>query len=227
MLPEHGESSFELSGPDLEAKWAFDARISRLGGQAELLGWVVVLRDITAHKRAEEERVRMLSEQAARAEAEAANRAKDRFLATLSHELRTPLTPVLAAVTGMLGDAMTPESLRVVLEMIRRNITLEARLIDDLLDLARIRKGALDLKRENIDAHELIKHVIAICEDDFRRAEITLGLDLAASEHHVECRLDSLPAGALEPDQERDQVHPCRRPRDRAHGRSPERCGLA
>ena len=185
VMPEQGESSFELAGPEPAGRAAFDARISRLGGQAELLGWVVVLRDITEHKRAEEERVRMLSEQAARAEAEAANRAKDRFLATLSHELRTPLTPVLAAVTGMLGDAATPESLRVVLEMIRRNITLEARLIDDLLDLARIRKGALDLKREDVDARDLIKHVIAICDDDFRRAEIKLGLDLAASEHHV------------------------------------------
>ncbi len=149
VMPEQGESSFELAGPEPDARAAFDARISRLGGQPELLGWVVVLRDITEHKRAEEERVRMLSERAARAEAEAANRAKDRFLAMLSHELRTPLTPVLAAVTGMLGDAATPESLRIVMEMIRRNITLEARLIDDLLDLARIRKGALDLKREN------------------------------------------------------------------------------
>ena len=188
VMPEQGESSFELSGPEPEAAaaaTAFDARISRLGGHPELLGWVVVLRDITEHKLAEEERVRMLSEQAARAEAEAANRAKDRFLATLSHELRTPLTPVLAAVTGMLGDAATPQSLRVVLEMIRRNIALEARLIDDLLDLARIRKGSLDLKREDIDAHDLIKHVIAICDDDLRRAEIKLGVELAAVQHHV------------------------------------------
>ncbi len=186
QMPDQGESSFELAGPEPETAAAFDARISRLGGEAELLGWVVVLRDITPHKRAEEERVRMLSEQAARAEAEAANRAKDRFLATLSHELRTPLTPVLAAVTGMMGDAATPESLRVVLEMIRRNISLEARLIDDLLDLARIRKGALDLKREVLDAHDLIKHVIAICDDDFRRAEIKLSLELAAAGHHVD-----------------------------------------
>jgi PAS domain S-box-containing protein len=183
-MPNQGESSFELAGPS-DASSAFDARISRLGGQGELLGWVVVLRDISAHKRAGEERVRMLFEQSARAEAEAANRAKDRFLATLSHELRTPLTPVLAAVTGMLGDAATPDSLRIVLEMIRRNIALEAGLIDDLLDLARIRRGALHLKREILEAHELIKQVIAICDDDFRRAEIELSLELAATAHHV------------------------------------------
>ena len=59
----------------------------------------------------------MLQEQAARAEAEADNLAKDRFLATLSHELRTPLTPVLATITAMLGDSDTPESLRQTLEM--------------------------------------------------------------------------------------------------------------
>ena len=88
----------------------------------------------------------MLAEQSARAEAEAANRAKDRFLATLSHELRTPLTPVLATVTAMLGDPSTPSSLRSVLEMIRRNVDLETRLIDDLLDLTRIRRSELPLR---------------------------------------------------------------------------------
>ena len=179
LLPTQGERGFELAGPDGEPFSAFDARISRLEGQGAVLGWVLVLHDITAHKRAAEERVRMLSEQSARAEAEAANRAKDRFMATVSHELRTPLTPVLASVTAMLGDATTPESLRTVLEMIRRNIALEARLIDDLLDLARIGRGALHLKREIIDAHEMINHVMGICEDDFRRAGLEHRLDLA------------------------------------------------
>ena len=111
----------------------------------------------------------MLREQAARAEAEAANRAKDRFLATLSHELRTPLTPILATVTAMLDDPSTPGAFRSVLEMIRRNVGLEARLIDDLLDLTRIRGGKLHLEREVIDAHELVHHVVEICREDFRR----------------------------------------------------------
>ena len=185
-LPEQGERGFELAGPDGGTVSAFDARISRLEGQGAVLGWVLVLHDITAHKRAAEERVRMLSEQSARAEAEAANRAKDRFMATVSHELRTPLTPVLASVTAMLGDATTPESLRTVLEMIRRNIALEARLIDDLLDLARIGRGALHLKREIIDANEMINHVMGICEDDFRRAGLEHRLDLGAASHHLD-----------------------------------------
>ena len=128
----------------------------------------------------------MLREQAARAQAEAANRAKDRFLATLSHELRTPLTPVLATVTAMLGDSDTPETLRPVLEMIRRNVALEARLIDDLLDLSRISRGTLYLKREVVDVHELVDHVIEICRDDFHRARLQLVLDLTAIRHHVD-----------------------------------------
>jgi PAS domain S-box-containing protein len=185
-LPEHGERSFELTGGEAGASSAFDARISRLGTDEAMLGWVLVLRDITAHKDAALERERMFSEQAARAEAEAASRAKDRFMATLSHELRTPLTPVLASVTAMLGDAETPESMRTVLEMIRRNVSLEASLIDDLLDLARIRRESLHLKREIVDAHELINQVTAICADDASRAELEVSLDLGADFHHLD-----------------------------------------
>jgi PAS domain S-box-containing protein len=185
-LPEQGELSFELTGGEAGTSSAFDARISRVGSEGAILGWVLVLRDITQHKRVAEERVRMLSEQSARAEAEAASRAKDRFMATLSHELRTPLTPVLATVTAMLGDAATPEPLRATLEMIRRNISLEARLIDDLLDVARIRRGALHLKREIVDAHELIDRVIGICDEDFRRAGLEPSLELGAAHHHLD-----------------------------------------
>jgi len=185
-IVEHGESSFEIGGGDSEQPSSFDVQISRLGEAGFPSGWVVVLRDITEQKHAAEERVRMLHEQAARAEAESANRAKDRFLATLSHELRTPLSPVLATVTAMLGDSTTPDAFHTVLEMIRRNVVLEARLIDDLLDLARIGRGTLHLKREVIDAHEMVDHVIEICGDDLRQAQLQLELDLAARRHHVD-----------------------------------------
>ena len=68
--------------------------------------------------------------------------AQDRFLATLSHELRTPLTPILAAATAMLDHPVSPaDDLPELLGMIRRNVVLEVRLIDDLLDLTRIRGG--------------------------------------------------------------------------------------
>src|SRR5690606_11301759 len=85
--------------------------------------------------------------------AEQANRAKSEFLAVLSHELRTPLTPVLAGVQLLqqeleeaeaieaAGAEAQEEDVRDTLSMIRRNVELEVRLIDDLLDLTRITRG--------------------------------------------------------------------------------------
>jgi signal transduction histidine kinase/CheY-like chemotaxis protein len=182
----HSELNFPLDGPCAGVEAAYDARISRLGKGLDPAGWVLVLRDITQHRRAAEDRMRALHDQAARAQAEAESRAKDRLLATVSHELRTPLTPVLATVTAMSGDPATPEALRPVLEMIRRNVALEARIVDDLLDLARIHRGTLCLTREVVDAHELVDHVIAICRDDVDRANIRLVVDLHAIEHHLD-----------------------------------------
>ena len=75
------------------------------------------------------------SERGARADAEAANRAKDHFLAVLSHELRTPLTPVAMVAAALELDSRIPQDLRGDVAMIRRNVELETRLIDDLLDL--------------------------------------------------------------------------------------------
>jgi two-component system CheB/CheR fusion protein len=94
---------------------------------------------------------------------EAASRAKDHFLAVLSHELRTPLSPVLAAVSVLEEDATLGSGLRDTLAMIRRNIELEARLIDDLLDLTRISRGKLVLHRQSIDAQQILVHAVDIC----------------------------------------------------------------
>ncbi len=193
-IGDQGEASFELIGPIPDDASVFDARISRLGGapaadghgRPPAAGWVLVLRDISASKQAEEERVKALREQAARAEAEAANRTKDRLLATLSHELRTPLTPILATATAILERPDTPEPMRQVMAMIRRNVNLEVRLIDDLLDLIRVRGGKLHLKREAVDAHELIHRVAEICRGDLEAAELRLVLDLAARRHDVD-----------------------------------------
>src|SRR4051812_5864510 len=97
------------------------------------------------------------SAQNARAESDRANRAKDSFLAMLSHELRTPLTPVLTSVLALEQSDGLPEELRPSLQMIRRNVQLEARLIDDLLDLTRISKGKVQLNLEEVDAHLLLR----------------------------------------------------------------------
>jgi signal transduction histidine kinase/CheY-like chemotaxis protein len=115
---------------------------------------------ISERRRAEAEMRR------ARDEAEGANRAKDQFLATLSHELRTPLTPVLAISSVLERDPALPSATRRQLEVVRRNAELEARLIDDLLDLTRIAKGKVRLEVEPVDLAALLDDVIEVCGAD-------------------------------------------------------------
>jgi PAS domain S-box-containing protein len=148
----------------------------RVGSDRALCSFIV--EDITERKRADAE----LRE--ARDVAEAACRAKDRFLAVLSHELRTPLTPVLFGVSSMLESNPGPE-LRPTLEMIRRNIELEARLIDDLLDLSRFSRGRMRLEFETIDIHDTIRRAIEICNDETFVAGLDVVTELAAAEHHA------------------------------------------
>lgn len=154
----------------------------------EIVGAVLVFRDVSEDRRREEERERLLAaEQAARSEAETANRAKDRFLAVLSHELRTPLTPVLLAASSLLeqgDDALDPD-IRSVLEMVRRNVELESRLVDDLLDVSRIGRGRLVLDLEVVDAHRAIRDCVEICRDAIFVAGVEVVLNLAARDYHV------------------------------------------
>jgi len=96
-------------------------------------------------------------------EAEASSRAKDHFLATLSHELRTPLTPVLALVSALQRDERLPQDVQEDISIIFRNIELEARLIDDLLDITRIARGKLELQFDTLDIRPIILHAIKTC----------------------------------------------------------------
>jgi PAS domain S-box-containing protein len=137
-----------------------------------------IIEDITALKRTEED-LRVAKEVA-----EAASRAKDRFLAVLSHELRTPLTPTLIAVSSMIESKPDP-ALLPALEMIRRNIELEARLIDDLLDLSRIVRGRLRLDPEVVDVHQVIRRAVEICRDEVLVAGLVVLTELKARYHHV------------------------------------------
>ena len=118
-------------------------------------------------------------------EAEAANAAKDQFLAVLSHELRTPLTPVLLCVEALSHDPSLTPAVRDAMEMTRRNIELEARLIDDLLDLTRIRRGKLQLHRAPTDVHALLRSSIGICDADLRAKNLRVSLGLSAVRHLV------------------------------------------
>src|SRR5437763_2646181 len=121
----------------------------------------------------------------AKENAEAASAAKDRFLATLSHELRTPLNPVLLWADGILNQPGLHPELEQGLRMVCRNIELEARLIEDLLDLTRIARGKLQLRLQPTDVHELIKHAIEIVRADVDCRHIQLSVTLEAASHQV------------------------------------------
>ena len=124
--------------------------------------------------------------QRAKDQAEAANRAKDQFLAVLSHELRTPLTPVLAVSTAAQVNLELPEQVRADFSMIRRNVELEAKLIDDLLDLTRIGRGKIHLHLETLDAHQVVRHALSVsATDEMAMKHLQLNADLAADRHHV------------------------------------------
>ncbi|CAN5645280.1 hypothetical protein BH09PLA1_BH09PLA1_17920 [soil metagenome] len=130
--------------------------------------------DVTELKRAQHEL------QKAKEVAESADRAKDQFLAVLSHELRTPLTPVLSAVQLWSSDESVPAQAREDLEMIRRNVELEARLIDDLLDLTRVARGKIDLQLQPCDAHLAIERAVEMCRPEITDKNLQLTIDLSA-----------------------------------------------
>ncbi len=140
---------------------------------------------ISRHQEAEERARADVALRLAKEEAEAANRAKDDFLAALSHELRNPLNPVLLCASDLAVDPTLPEEVRQSLRMIHRNIELEARLIDDLLDLTRITRGLMRLESSGCDAHALLRHTEEIIRVDAAAAGVTVEFALDASEFHV------------------------------------------
>src|SRR5215472_17001548 len=113
------------------------------------------------------------------------NLAKDQFLAMLSHELRTPLTPVLASALALESEPDLPRDIHESLQMIRRNVELEARLIDDLLDLTRIDRGKVQLNFEVVDAHTLLQNALDICQAEIDRKNLARVLNLGARKLHM------------------------------------------
>jgi CheY-like chemotaxis protein len=116
----------------------------------------------------------------AKTAAETANRSKDDFLAALSHELRTPLNPVLLLASEAADDPELPAAVRAQFAIVRNNVELEARLIDDLLDLTRITRGKLSLNQQPLDVHDILQQAISIVRADAAAKQIRLALDFHA-----------------------------------------------
>ncbi len=121
-----------------------------------------------------------------------ANDHKDHFIAVLSHELRTPLTPVLAAISLLQRDNHLDNETRAIVAMIHRNIILEARLIDDLLDMARSGRDQLHLVRHAVDIRLVVERAIEVCKPDMEARALALDVDLTDGPILVEADADRL-----------------------------------
>ncbi|MDB6073964.1 MAG: hypothetical protein JWO89_1604, partial [Verrucomicrobiaceae bacterium] len=160
---------FRLRGKDGSYRWFLVRAAPMQDGEGNTTRWFGTNTEIHELKTAQ-------------SEAERASHAKDDFLAALSHELRTPLTPVLMMAAALREDERLPADAREQLGMVERNIALEARLIDDLLDLTSIAKGKLRLHTQFCDAHSLIGLAIDIVREDAQAKGIQFSRELGA--HH-------------------------------------------
>ena len=143
--------------------------------------------EIAERKRTEEELA------AAKAVAEQANRAKDHFLAVLSHELRTPLTPVVMGVSMLQDRSDLVPAVRETLEMIGRNVEMEARLIDDLLDVSRIARGKIELPKQRVEFCTVIERAVEVCKPDIEARRLHFGVDMGpAAPYWVEADVSRL-----------------------------------
>jgi signal transduction histidine kinase len=121
----------------------------------------------------------------ARDAAEEASAAKTRFLATVSHELRTPLNSVLMIAESMRDNGALPRPIRNDVDSILRCVELEARLIDDLVDLSRIGSGKLSLDFKPVDLHEPLAEAIRFSAPDARERQLELATDLRATDSRI------------------------------------------
>lgn len=174
---------FRVRRADGEWRWfresgrcVYDAE----GNPISLLG---IMFDITERRRVEEEKEVLLNlEQSARADAEAANRLKDEFLAMLSHELRTPLVAILGWATTILASPKRDEAVIThALEVIKRNARLQTRIIEDMLDVSRIVAGKLQLDLRPVDLPSIVEASIATVQPaaDAKGIQVRLTLNSA------------------------------------------------
>jgi PAS domain S-box-containing protein len=180
------EIEYRLRRADGQFRWHLGRALPVRDARGEIVRWFGTNTDIHDAKILQEQNDRLLeSERAAHAEAEAASRAKDRFLAVLSHELRTPLSPVVMSIAAMEIDPDLPLKFHEDVAMIRRNIELEVKLIDDLLDLSRVASGKLRLHPQPVRVHEILRHVLQSSVSDMAAKRLDLVSHLDAADDRV------------------------------------------
>lgn len=158
---EEWEDTFPLRGRNGEYRWFLSRAVPIRDESGKLIRWFGTNTDITAERISQQERETLLQrEKRAHNEAEAANRAKDEFLAMVSHELRAPLNAMLGWAKILRGGKYKPETLSHALEVIERSARSQQQLIEDLLDSSRIISGKLRLEMQPVDMAMLIETAV-------------------------------------------------------------------
>ncbi len=170
----------EFVMPDGSVRYIYGKAVPLYNRRGKVRGAIAGFVEITALKQSEKEREELLQrERLAREEAEQANRVKDQFLAVLSHELRSPLNPILGwsklLQTRKFDEAKTAKAL----EAIERNARLQAQLVDDLLDLAKILRGKLHLNNAPVDLAFVIEAAMEAVKTAAAAKSISISLNLS------------------------------------------------
>ena len=170
---------YRLRRYDGEYRWVLDNGVPLYDDRREFIGYIGSCVDITELKRSETDRAQLLQQ------AEAANRLKDEFLATLSHELRTPLNTVLGW-THLLREGTRSElEMKNALDIIERNVRLQSKLVDDVLDVSRIVSGKLRLDLQTVDIANVTHGVVGVLQPTADAKGVALAADISAGHGFV------------------------------------------
>ncbi len=164
---EEWEDTFPLRGKDGRYRWFLSRALPIRGPEGEVLRWFGTNTDVSE---------RMAMEEALRR----AHRRKDEFLAVLAHELRNPLAPIASGLELLRRPDGGPERTERVLGILERQTRQLARLVDDLLDLSRITRGKIELRRRRVSLADVIESAVETSRPALDKAEQTLEIELPA-----------------------------------------------
>ena len=167
----------EIGDVSRDGRW-FRLTVDPVTEDGAMLSAVCFVAEITEARRLERERQsRFALEQQARAEAEAASRAKDDFLAMLGHELRNPLMPIAMAVHALSSRSPDDPEIARARDIVDRQVRYLTRLVDDLLDMARLTRRKLQLSLERVDLGDVVAHAVEATRQqvDTRAHRLTVG----------------------------------------------------
>ena len=153
--------------------------------RGDIIGVVVVFRDVSARRHAEVARERLLRAEAEKEGVVRASEAKDQFLALVSHELRAPLAAIRGWLHLLMSGFVTSEGVPDALQRIYRNMRLQERLVNDLLDVSRIATGKLEVLRVPIDLVEAVRTAFEECRSAAEQKKVNLSLQCRESRLYV------------------------------------------